>query len=184
MVVSFASGFGPPGQCRPNQNPLPGFIFVYSVCDLIQVLEQAGRGPVRVCFCPLRNSGKLTKLFDGVSQLIADFSQQFGATVYAVDEVWNAQRPDWSPDGFRECVLQWRHYDLTVFWTAQVPQLTDARMRSVSTEIYCGRVITRLDLDAVRACGFPEDAIEKLPTLPDRTFIHKLENGLWKVERS
>jgi hypothetical protein len=183
IVYNFASGFGPVGQCRANQNPLPGFVFVYSVPDLIQVLRQTGRGRVRVCFSPVRAPFDKTEVFNDVCKLVCDFSRSYGATVFAVDEVWNAQTASWSPEHFNECFCQWRHYDLTLMWTAQRPSDTDAALRGMSTEIYAGRVTTEIDVKAVRRCGFPEDLVERLPSLPNRVFIHRFETGEWRMEK-
>lgn len=184
VVYNFASGFGPVGRCKSNQNPLPGFVFVYSVHDLVSVLSRARRGPVRVCFSPVRTQGDKKEIFNDVCRLVSDFSEAFGATTFAIDEVWNGQTPSWSPERFTECMLQWRHYDLTILWTAQRPQKTDATLRSISTEIYCGRVTTGLDLDAMKECNFNGDALALLPSLPNRNFVHRYETGEWKVERS
>lgn len=183
VVYNFASGFGPVGNCKPNQNPLPGFVFVYTVPDLIMVLKQIGRGPARVCFSPLRTKLDKKEIFGDVSRLVADFSERYGATTYAVDEVWNGQTSSWSPESYNECFLQWRHYDLTPMWTSQQPQAVDQSLRSVSTEIYCGRLIDLLDIKAVQKCGLPPAALEKLPQLPNRVFVHRLENREWRIER-
>jgi hypothetical protein len=184
VVYNFASGFGPVSNCKPNQNKLPGFQFAYSVPELIAILSRARRGAVRVCFSPLRTLGDKKDIFNDVCRLVCDFSEAYGATVFAVDEIWNAQTPSWSPDALNEAILQWRHYDLTLLWTAQRPQKTDATLRGMSTELYCGRLTTQLDLDAVKDCGFSSEAMALIPSLPNRKFVHRFDTGVWKVERS
>ncbi len=184
VVYNFASGFGPPGKCKSNQNPLHGFVFVYNVPDLIQVLKAAGRGHVHVCFSPVRSDEDEKEVFNDVCQLVADFSKQCGAVAFAIDEVWNVQTPGTSPKRFKECLLQWRHYDLTILWTAQRPAETHYTMRSVSTEVYVGRVMAGADVAAVRDCAVPDEALALLPKLPNRQFVHRFDDGRWKVEKS
>jgi hypothetical protein len=160
-----------------RKNALPGFVFVYSVVDLITVLRQSGAGPVRVCFTPLR-SGDKRKVFCDVCRLVCDF----GDVVFAVEEIWNFQSPSWSPDELSEAILQWRHYGLCLMWNAQQPQLVDQTLRSMSTEVYVGKFEHRLDLKAVADCRLSDEAMAIVPALPPRRFIHKMESGKWRVE--
>lgn len=183
IVYNFASGFGPVGECRPNQNPLPGFYFAYSIQELIRAMHRGGAGRIRVCFSPVRAQFDKREVFNDVSKLVSDFSRGFGGLIYAVDEVWNGQTSGSSPDHFNECFSQWRHYDLTVMWTAQRPADTDLAMRGLSTEIYAGRTIIEDDIKAVRKCGFPDEALAKLASLPNRQFIHRFETGSWRLEK-
>ncbi len=160
-----------------RRNSLPGFVFVTSVLDLIQVLRQSGNGPVRVCFTPLR-AGDKQKVFCDVCRLVCDY----GNVVFAVDEIWNFQSPSWSPDELSEAILQWGHYGLRLMWNAQQPQLVDQTLRSMSTEVYVGKFEHRLDLKAVADCRLKDEAMDLLPTLPKRSFVHKLESGEWRLE--
>lgn len=185
VVFNFASGFGPKGRCKPNQNPLPGFTFVYSVPDLLMVLQKAGSGRVRVCFTPINVPPDKSEkdVFNDVCKYVLHFSEKLGGTVFAIDEIWNAQTPSWSPQWLNKAMLQWRHYDVCLMWTAQRPAEVDATLRGMSTEVYCGRVMQEMDVKAVRKCAFPDEVFDILPTLPDRQFVHRFETGEWRLEK-
>ncbi|HZU33685.1 MAG TPA: hypothetical protein VFB79_21405 [Candidatus Angelobacter sp.] len=189
-------GNGTRGAGRPLK-PLPGFRFIFSMSELAAYLLQAKQEnwqKVRVCFTPLRNPameaeevvirGKKYPMKMALFITACDLVRDFGDCVFAVDEIWNFQNAAWSPDVLNELMLQWRHYGLTLAYTAQIPQKVDKTLLTVSTEIYCGRLNLENDLNAVRRnARIPEDAMRLLPNLPDWQFVHRFENGTWKLER-
>jgi hypothetical protein len=81
-------------------------------------------------------------------------------------------------------MLQWRHYGISLMWTAQIAQKVDKTLMTVSTELYSGRLMAGNDIEAVVRNGrLPEDAAALLPHLADYEFVHRLENGTWRLER-
>jgi len=167
----------------PRQKPLPGFNFLHDISTLADWLlrSKVEQWPqVRICFTPLRSSFDPTEVFCSACRLVQDF----GDCIFAVDEIWNFQSPGQSPFELRESMLQWRHYGLTLMWTAQIAQKVDKTLLTVSTELYSGRLTLQNDIDALRRNGrFPEEALRMLPTLKDWEFVHRFEDGRWKVER-
>lgn len=167
-----------------RNNPLPGFVFVYSMAGLIVVLREAGQGPVRVCFTPVSDDQDMTDIFHDCCKL----AMKFRDVVFVIDEIWNFH-PGVSPGALpkiqQQMFLQWRHYGLTVLWAAQQPQLVNSTARSVSTETYVGKFTDKLDVDAVARCKVKSpEAIALLEKLPPFQFIHQHENGDWTVEQA
>lgn len=179
ILYNTAADFGY-GQ---RQKPLPGFNFIFSVPTLVNWLSKARAEnweEVRICFTPIRGTVDPTELFADVCRLVADF----GDVVFAVDEIWNFQSAGSSPKELRECFLQWRHYGLSLLWTAQVAQAVDKKLMSTSTEIYCGRLMAQNDLDAVERNGrLPQSAIAMVSQLPNYQFVHRNEAGEWRIEK-
>jgi len=168
----------------PGQNVLPGFVFVYTIPELIQVLRQSGSaGSTRVCFTPIGRNDK-QQVFHDCSELVMDW----GNVTYAVDEIWHFQ-PSVAPNALhevqKEMFLQWRHYGLTLMYAAQQPQLVNSASRSVTTHAWVGRFNDELDIEAVRRCKLKDEgAIAALRQLPPHYFVHQYETGEWRVERS
>lgn len=180
IIFNTAGDFGNGG---PRQKPLPGFHFIFDISTLADWLLKAkleNWPRVRICFTPLRSNVDPLEIFRAVCRLVADF----GDVLFFVDEIWNFQTSSSSPYELRELMLQWRHYGLCLMWTAQIAQKVDKTLLSVSTEMYVGRLNLENDLEAVRRnARIPEDALAQVPNLPDWCFIHRFENGSWKVER-
>lgn len=166
----------------PRNNRLPGFVFVYSMNDLIDVLRQKGpSASVRVCFTPVGNDEDMTEVFHDVCRLVMAFRD----VLFVIDEIWNFHGPSFLPPVQKQIFLQWRHYGLTVMWAAQQPQLVNSTVRSVSTESYVGMFKDKLDIDAVARCKVRSpEAVALLPKLPPFQFIHQFENGDWKLEQA
>jgi Zonular occludens toxin (Zot) len=163
-----------------NKNPLAGFVFVYSIPALIEVLRKAGGGPVRVCFTPVGEED-MTEVFHDFCRLMMAFKN----VVLAIDEVWNFHGPSFLPPVQKQVFLQWRHYGFTVMWAAQQPQLVNSTVRSVSTESYVGKFTDKLDIDAVARCKVKDpQAVALLSKLPSFQFIHQFESGEWKIEQA
>jgi hypothetical protein len=164
-----------------RKNPLPGFVFVYSIPELVAVLRQAGsRGAVRVCFTPI-GEDDMTEVFHDFCRLLMAFRD----VVLVIDEIWNFHGPSFLPPIQKQIFLQWRHYGFTIMWAAQQPQLVNSTVRSVSTESYVGNFKDRLDIDAVARCKVKApEAVAMLPQLPPFRFIHQFENGDWKIEQA
>jgi len=177
VIYNTAGDFGN----GPRQKPLPGFHFIFDISTLAEWMLTARRENwqrMRVCFTPLRSKNDPLEVFASVCRLVQDF----GDCVLAVDEVWNFQTPSSSPHELRESMLQWRHYGLCLMWTAQIAQAVDKKLLTVSTELYVGRLNLENDLEAVRRNGgLPQQALNEVPNLPDWNFIHRMENGTWKV---
>ncbi len=100
--------------------------------------------------------------------------------VFAIDEVWTYQKPNYSPPYLRTMMLTGRHYGVTLLWTAQRPALTDMTLRSVSTELYVGRLEEQTDLDALKG-RIPQNALAELPRLRDRQFVHRTKPTEWTI---
>jgi hypothetical protein len=163
-----------------RNNPLPGFVFVYSMAELIAVLRAAGAGPVRVCFTPV-GENDMTEVFHDFCRLMMAYRD----VVLVIDEIWNFHGVSFLPPVQKQIFLQWRHYGFTVLWAAQQPQLVNAAVRSVSTETYVGKFSDQLDIDAVARCKVKSpEAIALLPQLPAFRFIHQFENGDWRLEQA
>ena len=179
LIYNTAGDFGG----GPRQKPLPGFHFVFDICTLGDWLLKAKAEKweqVRICFTPLRYGRDPVEVFAAVCRMVADF----GDCVFFVDEIWNFQTSSSSPHQLRELMLQWRHYGISLAWTAQIPQKVDKTLLTVSTELYVGRLNLENDLEAVRRNGrIPEDALRIIPTLPDWSFVHRFEDGRYQVER-
>ncbi len=176
VIYNTAGSFG----AGPGKNPLPGFVFVYRIYDLIQVLRQNPE-QLRVCFTPVGDraiSG--LEVFHDTCELLMDYKD----VVFAVEEIWNFQRPQFLPTIQQQIILQWRHYRMPVQWNAQQPQLVAQTLRSVTTEAYVGKFTHKLDLKAVRDCGLPEEAMRVIPSLPHRKFVHKYPDGNWRIEEA
>jgi len=164
-----------------GKNPLPGFLFVYCFNDLIQVLRQTGKGPLRVCFTPVGDRSVPRKeIFHDTCELLMDYKD----VVFSVEEIWTFQRPSMLPDIQQQIYLQWRHYKMPIMWNAQQPQLVAQTLRSITTNVYVGKLEHRLDIRAARDCGLPEDALAVLPSLPHRKFVHKYPDGNWRIEQA
>jgi hypothetical protein len=166
-----------------RNNPLPGFVFVYSIPDLIAVLRKAGRGATHVCFTPVGDDD-MTAVFHDCCKLVMAFRD----VVFVVDEIWNFH-PSVAPGGLpkiqQQMFLQWRHYGLTLLWAAQQPQLVNSTARSVSTETYVGKFTDKLDVDAVARCKVKSpEAIARVQSLPPFQFVHQYEDGEWKIEQA
>ncbi|HLW53283.1 MAG TPA: hypothetical protein VKW06_10610 [Candidatus Angelobacter sp.] len=175
VVYNTAGSYNSTGERR---NPLPGFVNAYSVPELCAALRAAGsEGPARVCFTPLR-SGNKREVFNDVCFLVCDFRN----VIFAVEEIWNFQAPNWSPDALNECYLQWAHYGLRLMWNAQIPQKTDSALRSMTLDVYVGQFDRTLDLNAIADCRLPPEAMAQVRRLPKRKFIHRMESGEWRVE--
>lgn len=164
-----------------NKNVLRGFVFVYSLPELISVLRQAGPDrPLRVCFTPIGEED-MTEVFHDFCRLMMAFKN----VVLVIDEIWNFHGPSFLPPVQKQVFLQWRHYGFTVMWAAQQPQLVNSTVRSVSTESYVGMFIDKLDIDAVARCKVRDpQAVALLQKLPAFQFIHQFENGEWRVEQA
>jgi hypothetical protein len=198
-VFSFASRVvvfntvGTYSNSGENKNPLPGFVFVYSMMELIAVLRSAGSGPVRVCFTPVRNFD-ITQAKKNQDSLIDIFHEvcillmKYKHVVFAIDELWLVQRgvaPHQLPPVQQDLFLAWRHWCITPMWAAQMPQLVNSAVRSVSTESYVGKFTDTLDIDAVARCKVKDpQAMALLTTLEPFVFIHQYENGEWRLERA
>lgn len=179
----------------PRQKPLPGFHHIFDISTLADwVLKaKAENWPnVRICFTPLARNDKSVILFKGKNvpikyarfRAVCDLVKDFGDCIFFVDEIWNFQTPSSSPEELEEIFCQWRHYGVCLMWTAQIAQNVDKALLSMSTELYVGRLNLQNDLDAVRRNGrIPDDALALIPNLPDWEFVHRFEDGSWKVER-
>ena len=184
-----------------TKNPLPGFTFVYSFVGLIAVLRAAGSGPVRVCFTPINDVGKVVLVKDEYGKLVrkkitlislfhdcCELVMQYKNLVFAIDEIWHVHpgaAPAQLPEVQKTLFMQWRHFGITPMWAAQMPQLVNSAVRSVSTETYVGKFTDKLDVDAVARCKVKDpQAIAYLGQLEPFNFIHQYENGEWRIERA
>lgn len=160
----------------PRQNRLPGFVAVSQPGELIDILRARGFGSFRVLYTPRTN---IEEHFDAVSRLILEVND----VVFAVDEIWNFQRPGWSPDTLKSIMLQGRIDGRTLVWTAQFAQSVDKKLTGVSTELYIGRLTQPGDLRVVSK-RLPADALAAVPSLPNRRFLHVGMTSEWNIVRS
>jgi hypothetical protein len=168
-----------PGE---NKNILPGFLFLYCMNDLVHVLRQTGQGqPLKVCFTPVGDR-KIPRreIFHDTCELLMDYKD----VLFCIEEIWNFQRPSMLPDIQQQIFLQWRHYRMPIMWNAQQPQLVAQTLRSITTDVYVGRLEHELDLRAARECGLSEEMLSVLPSLPHRKFVHKFPDRTWKIEEA
>lgn len=101
--------------------------------------------------------------------------------VFAVDEVWLFNRYFRQPGSFlKRMALTGRHPGVNLLWTAQRPPEVHATLRAQTNEYYLGRVGSILDMKHYRGT-IPDAAIEKLPSLPLRTFVYRDAAMNWKV---
>lgn len=159
-----------------RQTAMPGFYECRQPGELREFLACAlrARGQFRVLYSPWSDADEH---FAAVSRLVLAVRD----VVFAVDEIWQFQKTAWSPRDLKTMMLQGRHYGVSLIWTAQRPQLTDATLRSVSTELYIGSMPSELDRAAFHGMVEP-DALEVAARLPARKFVHRMENLSWRVE--
>jgi hypothetical protein len=166
------------GHVAPRKNKLAGFTFVSNIPSFVRAIRGGNRsGSFRICYTPVEGDEQIE--FEAVSKLVW-FAEN---CVFAIDEVWLYQRPTKSPFYLRKMMLTGRHHGITLLWTAQRPALTDATLRSVSDQLYLGGFGSRLDVDAFKGT-LADDALEKLPSLPLRTFVHRDEMRQWRLYKS
>jgi hypothetical protein len=159
-----------------RQNRLPGFVTVSQPGQLKEILRARGFDSFRVIYTPRMN---VKEHFDYVSRLILEVND----VVFAVDEVWNFQRPGWSPEPLNAIMLQGRIDGRTLVWTAQRAAKVDKTLTGVSTELYIGRLVQSVDLNAIRERVSP-DALAAVASLPNRKFLHVRETGEWEIMHS
>lgn len=133
-------------------------------------------GRFRVLYTPL--GGDPEQHFFDVSRLLLAVRD----VVFAVDEVWHYQKPNWSPTPLKCMMLTGRHYGITLLWTAQRPAEVHRTLTSVSTELHVGRLTEEVDLRAIRS-RIPAEALARIPGLKDRQFVITNERGGWTLEK-
>lgn len=163
IVVNSVANFA--AQPRDRQNRLRGYEYFTDLIAFTERLKQLRHGKFRIVYTPVDVEDR-AKDFDQISML----AWYVKDCVFAVDEIWLYQRSGWSPKYLSNMMLTGRHHGITLLWTAQRPAKVDATLRSVSSELYLGRMGSRLDRDAYRG-DIPDDAIARLASLPDRTFL-------------
>lgn len=177
-VHSFGTG--------PRQNRLPGFMQCSSLSHLVDLLRKHRAGRFRICYSPLEGDEQVE--FWHVCNLVWEVRD----CVLAVDEVWHFGNPLKTPRSlarkrprhpFRSMELTGRHHGITVLWTAQAPALADYTLRRVSTQLYLGRLTTPEDREAFRGM-IAEEALAKLPSLPNRNWVRRDELMNWNLARS
>ena len=172
------------GSADPErQKPLPGFQFFADAGNLGDWLVKAKIerwSKVRFCFSPVRSSRPSLDIFTAVCKMVRDF----GDCVFAIPEIWRFQQAGYSPQELEDLMLAWRHYGTCLMWDAQFTQKVDKTLLRVSTELYCGRVDLAGDVEQLeKYARLKPDALAVIPKLSDWHFVHRLENGTWKVER-
>lgn len=171
VVVNTVGAYG----SGERQNRLPGFVLVTSAAELVSYLRpHQFAGNIRVLYQP---NADMVEQFPALCALVYECRD----IVFAVDEVWNFQRPNWSPNEFRMMMLQGRIRGHILLYTAQFPQLVDERLLSCSTEMHIGRLQNALDVRKV-STFFPSAAAvaERMPALPDRRFLQIKNSGAWE----
>lgn len=166
-MASFGTG--------PRKNPLPGFVEIRQPGDLKAYLAQRVAGQFRVLYSPWSDA---EEHFEAVCKIVLAVRD----VVFAVDEIWLFQKTASSPRDLKTMMLAGRHYGVTLVWTAQRPQLTDATLRSVSTELYIGSLPSELDQSAFHG-SVNEDALSVAARLPARQFVHRKADHSWCVEK-
>lgn len=176
VVFNTVGSFQPTKQ--PRKNKLTNFSWCSNLGMFVKMMRVGMQhGEFRICYTPVE--GDEQEEFSQVSKLVW-YAEN---CVFAIDEVWLFQKPTKSPFYLRKMMLTGRHHGITLLWTAQRPALTDATLRSVSDQLYLGGFGSRLDVDAFRGT-IADDALDKIPTLPMRTFVHRDELRQWRLYKS
>lgn len=156
-----------------RQTSLPGFVEISQPGTLREFLRRRVGSQFRVLYTPLSD---VEAHFLAVCKLVLAVRD----VVFAIDEVWLFQKTAWSPRDLQTMMLMGRHYGVTLLWTAQRPQKTDATLRSVSTELYVGSLPSELDQSAFHG-WMPEDALSVASRLAPRRFVHCYQNQTWEI---
>lgn len=171
----------------PRQNRLPGFVTVRQPGELKNVLRRAGRGRFRILYQPPRmlsfdesagRGKKGTRDIDAHFRAFLLLLMAAGDAVVAVDELWLLCEPVWMPQPLEEISRASRHYGVTFLYTAQRPQIVASDLRDNTNQWKTFR-LQGLAVEALRG-RVPDEVLEQVPTLPDRTHIKSDDTFAWQ----
>jgi hypothetical protein len=165
VIFNSVGGYGGRAGCNPR-----GFVSISDLGTFAKYLGKHRFGKFRILYTP--KSGDVEAEFLAVARLVVEAKN----TVFGVEEIWLFQKPNWSPGPLKAMMLTGRHHGISLYWTAQRSAEVHRTLTGVSNQLFVGRLEDAVDVAALRG-RLPPEFLAKLPTLPNRTFIHKTDGG-------
>lgn len=163
---------------RPGGNSLPGFVEIYDLGQLSDVLLRNER--FRIVYKPVMRSVSQYDQFVAVSRMV----EHFGRIVYDVDEVWRYTWASTMPEVLERITYTGRHVKVTLLYTAQTTaRIAKGLIGPVMSRCCLFRLGKRDLANLLQEIDIPEDVQGRLLTLPDRWYYERDSRMRWTLRK-